>query len=137
MDNKIEFEIQKSNFTEKEIIIKIIKKYNINIKDVIDEMNKDKKEKENACEIHNYVKYKDNKKNSYYLKCYKCQKINNCQICLAQIFESKLMDMRISVEKECEKCKTKNYLRICEICESPTCFCGCSKGCMCDGNDYY
>jgi hypothetical protein len=125
--------IPKSRFTEREILEKIIKKYEINIDEIISEMNNEKKEREESCKSHEYMKHiMDNGK----IVCIVCDKINNCDVCSREILFTYSRDERLFVEKICTKCKEKYNYYFCSECKSNNCFCGCPKGCMCDGKYY-
>lgn len=55
---------------------------------------------------------------------------------LKQIYKSCGADERIMVKTKCETCNENYYLLLCEECKKSNCFCGCSKGCTCDGIYY-
>jgi hypothetical protein len=124
--------IPKCRFTEKEILEKIILKYKINIDEIITEMNDEQKEREKSCKSHEYMKSIDNGQ----IFCIKCDKINNCNECSYYIYFSHARDERIYVEKKCSTCGEKYNYYFCKECGSNSCFCGCPKGCYCDGRYY-
>jgi hypothetical protein len=128
-----EIKIPKSRFTEQEILEKIIKKYKINIDEIISEMNDEQKEREKSCDLHEYMK----SINKGQIICIKCNKINNCNICSHYLyFSSYSRDERIRVEKICPMCEEKYNFYFCKECEKNNCLCGCPKGCYCDGRYY-
>jgi hypothetical protein len=60
-DTDEEIEIPKSRFTNNDILIFMIKKKKINIYEILEEMNKEQKDREKNCKIHDYININNNK----------------------------------------------------------------------------